>query len=369
MSCSVGIVTYHKSLSYGGCLQAFATIELVRSLGCSPFFVDYENPYEARAKSLNALRYGSIKERAAVLAKKLIYKQEHCQKRAFSSFTASLPLSEVHARSLNELGTVEADVLMVGSDQVWNPNITMGIDPVFFLQFGSARRRISFASSMGSYRMNDKELQQVASYLSRFSAISVREHFAKDQVQSLVDISVHICADPTLQLCGDRWRSFAEKIARLVPKSFILVFTVASTPSHLAPMIRELREVLQLPIVQVRLNSKKPSFVDYVISPTPFELVWLIDNAAHVLTDSFHGLAFSINMETQFTLLPNEGNNVRLLELVNLTGLSSRMRRPGEQSCVHEDIDFATARRNLARRRAEDKEWLASALGIGGVDV
>ncbi|WP_165054366.1 MULTISPECIES: polysaccharide pyruvyl transferase family protein [unclassified Adlercreutzia] len=365
MGCSVGVVTYHKSLSYGGCLQAFATMEVIRRLGGSPFFVDYENPYEARAKSSEALRHGSPRQRVAVLAKRLLYNQKECHRRAFSSFAASLPLSEECCKSIDGLDTVEADALLVGSDQVWNPKITGGIDPVFFLQFGKAKRRVSFASSVGSYQMGAEELSQVASYLSRFTSICVREDFAKGQIQPLVDVPVHVGADPTLQLHGDEWRRFAEGVDGLEPRSYILVFSVASTLSRLAPMIRDIKGALHLPIVQVRLNSKKPALVDHVIPATPFELVWLIDNAAHVLTDSFHGLAFSINMETSFTLLPNEGNNVRLLELARLSGLSSRMRQPDERSCAWEEIDFSVARESLTQRRAEDKVWLSSALGFG----
>ena len=75
----------------------------------------------------------------------------------------------------------------------------------------------------------------------------------------------------------------------------------------------------------VRLNSKKPASVDEVAPATPFELVWLIDHATLVLTDSFHGLAFSINMETPFLALSNRTNNVRLTELLGGMGLSSRM--------------------------------------------
>lgn len=59
------------------------------------------------------------------------------------------------------MADIEADALIVGSDQVWNPFITGGIEPAFFLQFGKATRRLSLASSLGSHIYNEIEQQEI----------------------------------------------------------------------------------------------------------------------------------------------------------------------------------------------------------------
>lgn len=362
MKKTVGIVTYHKSLSYGGCLQAYATMKIVEKLGYKSFFIDYENSYEARAKTTDAIFVGSPKQRFAALVKQSLFRQMDFQKKAFGSFTKSLAISDRSYSSREDLSDVSVDTLLVGSDQVWSPLITGGIDPVFYLQFGTANRRVSFASSMGSYVMSEVELATIGEYLSHFSAVSVREDFARKQIQPFIDTPVHLAADPTLQMTREEWQRIAKMPEGFHAGSFILLFMVSNSPSKYRFLLRDAKQILGLPVVQVRLNSLKPNYVDAVIPATPFELIWLIDNAAFVLTDSFHGLAFSINMETPFTLLPNKRNNVRLQELVDETGLSCRMRNSRQPSGVNETVAFSIARNWLRQRREDDIEWLRTAL-------
>ena len=360
-----GIITFHKSLSYGGCLQAYACMVLLRNAGYDPFFVDYENEYEARKKSDAVFRHGTAKEKLAAIVKKLAFRQDDYQRRAFSSFYRSLPLSPSSYSSLDEMKDIEADVLVVGSDQVWSPLITNGVDPAFFLHFGKARRRVSLSSSMGSYTMGDSELMECAGYLNDFSAISVREEFARAQIEPEVDQDVYVSLDPTLQLGANLWREYsAMPDTPLADEPYVLVFMVSSSPTRYEAILKEVREKTGYNTLMVRLNSKRPTMVDEVIPATPAELVWLIDHAALVITDSFHGLAFSINMETPFFLLPNRKNNVRLAELISSMKLDSRM--------IDETLPFAfdanapsfvKAREVLARRRAEDSRWLVGALG------
>ena len=73
----VGIITYHKSLSYGACLQAIATQECVRKLMNSDevYLIDYVNEYEARQKSWQFIFKGTIKEIAATMIKRVLFRK------------------------------------------------------------------------------------------------------------------------------------------------------------------------------------------------------------------------------------------------------------------------------------------------------
>ena len=362
---TAGIITFHKSLSYGGCLQAYASQLLLEAAGYRVFFVDYENPYEARRKSNAVFRYGSAKEKLAAIVKKAVYHQDEYQRRAFSAFHAMLPVTPDSYTDVSAMGDIEADVLVVASDQVWSPAITGGVDPAFFLGFGGAGKRISLASSLGSYLLSPEEKQECGRYLGCFDAVSVREEFACEQIAPLCSCDVHVALDPSLQIDPDCWRGIATKPSSSTTEcGYILVFMVSSSPARYERLLSLLREKLEVPIVMVRLNSKRPASVDEVVPATPFELVWLIDHATLVLTDSFHGLAFSINMETPFLALSNRANNVRLTELLGGMGLSCRM--VDESGSEVPDIaapDFSQARSVLARRRQRDSRWLTDALG------
>lgn len=365
---TAGIITFHKSLSYGGCLQAYASQLLLEDAGFDAFFIDYENPYEARKKSNAVFRYGSAKEKLAAIVKKTVFHQAEYQRRAFSAFHAMLPTTSDSFCNVDEMGDIDADLLVVASDQVWSPKITGEIDPAFFLNFGRAKKRISLASSLGSYSLSPEEQQICASYLSHFDAVSVREEFAREQIDPLCSRDVHVELDPTLQLDSNRWRGVSEKpLLSKVKDGYILVFMVSSSPVRYERILAELSAEFQVPVVMVRLNSKKPTAVDEVVPATPFELVWLIDHASFVLTDSFHGLAFSVNMETPFLALPNRSNNVRLAELLGSMGLADRMVHESEDIKLNFEMpNFTQAQEVLAKRRREDALWLAGAIeGMG----
>lgn len=361
------VTTYHKALSYGGCLQAYATLLVLRDAGYDPRFLDYENPYEARKKSFaSVVRRGSLTEIASTLAKDLVFKGRSYRQRAFGTFSASLPLTDRSYASVDEAQDVSADVFVVGSDQVWNPDITNGFESAFLLDFGDAGKRISLASSMGSHRPSEEEGLQLAAALRRFDAISVREVFAKEALAGIVDKDVRVMLDPTLLVDAPRWRALASPAEGFVPGKYILLFMVASDPHDYEGLVAQVRDAYRLPVVQVRLNSSRPRGTDVSYPATPFEFVWLVDNAAFVVTDSFHGLAFSINLETPFICLPNRGNNVRLEELLRLCDMEQRQVLDGDGSgVIGGAMDFSDARDRLAARRSADIAWLKGALDDG----
>lgn len=359
------IVTYHKALSYGGCLQAYATLLLLEDEGFTARFLDYENPYEARKKSLLAvLRKGDMREALAAIVKDLFFRGGSYRRRAFDSFSRSLPLTPRSFETLDEAREVEADVFVVGSDQVWNPDITNGLERAFLLEFGRAERKVSIASSMGSHAPTDDELVLLSSSLSGFDAVSVREEFARNVLSPVVAGDIRVLLDPTLLVEPERWRSKATPVEEVEAGKYIFLFMVANEPSRYEGIVAQLKRDSGLSVLQVRLNSSRPSGVDASYPATPFEFIWLVDNAAFVMTDSFHGLAFALNLETPFAVLPNLGNNVRLEELLSFCSMSDRQ-LDGE-GAARVDADsfpgFRLARARLADRRASDLRWVRRAL-------
>ncbi len=361
MNRRVGILTFHKSLSYGGCLQAYATYLLMRDFGYDAEFVDYENPYEARQKNAHISEMSGCKEIVSTLVKHVLFKQRKSQKRAFSSFHEEMPRSKP-CGGKKDLDSLYYDVLLVGSDQVWNPEITNGIDTAFFLDFGKAEKRLSLSSSVGSHVFNDEEKKIVQRCLAPFDAVSVRESFAKEQIQNILDRPVRVTLDPTLFIDRALWSKESIKYED-APAEYILVFMVSNSYPHYEKLLTQIKGILKLPVIMVRLNTARPHGIDHVVSPTPRELIWLISHAALVLTDSFHGLAFSINMRSRFIALPNIRNNVRLNELLNMFDLSDRMAT--DQSLkpeMMEEPDWTPADNKLPQLRASDVSWLKGSL-------
>lgn len=362
---NIKLVTYHNALSYGACLQAYATVKVLEKTGGRVEVIDFENLYEARQKEAGFLKYGSAKEIIATLVKRIFFKNEKCKKRAFGEFKKRYILTPKKYHTVAEMKDLSADVFVVGSDQVWNPEISGALEPAFFLDFGTANKRISLSSSMGSYCFNREEQAYVKTKLEAFTAISVRENHAKQQVADAgIDKDVRVTLDPTLLIDANAWREFYQKKQSYAEsdKKYILAFVIGyHKQEEVAEIFKYYSDKLGLPVWRIMLNTLKTKNVNKVIAgATPEEFVELIDHAAFVITDSFHGTAFSINMQTPFALLTNT-NPARMVELLNKCNMSDRMIKEGYYPPV-DGCDFKDAQQYLLSKRNEDIVWVKEQL-------
>ncbi len=359
----VGIVTYHKALSYGACLQAFATSYVITNkMNCIAEFIDYENKFESRQKGWGFLIKGSPKEVVMTLVKRILFKNEKCKKRAFLDFLKYQELSSVHTNVIDDLNYLKYDILVVGSDQVWNPKISNGIDDVFLLDFGKTSKKISYSSSMGGYILNEDEKRHFKNKLSHFDYISVREKHTKNQISSLVNKNIRILLDPTLLISGHEWRQIVSQHTihyKFEKNKYILAFTIGEIGEEIINAYNYFSKKLGLPIYRIMLNTYKPEGIDKVISgATPYEFIDLIDNARFVITNSFHGTAFSINLNTSFVQIPVKNNNQRMSELLNFVGLKEQSLIENDFSNIRFEIDFDEVNKKLDKKRNDDLNWL-----------
>lgn len=361
------LLTFHMTWSYGACLQAYATLEALKAVGCEAEILNFINPHERKGNEtpLQLIKGGDIKAGLVAWAKNVVFKRAKLHARAFESFHSRLPRSEGEFTSCGQMTNIEADALIVGSDQVWNPFITGGIEPAFFLQFGNANRRVSVASSLGSHCYTDEEQREIEGYLKKFDAISVREAHAVEQIAPLTDKSVFRCLDPTLLLDQTYWRRFSRKPAGFKgDERYILVFNLASRSEKEMALWKRFSLEKGLPLWRISNNTFKDKVFDKLLmGMTPEEFVWLIDHAQYVITDSFHGTAFSVNMGKPFVAMePIRGNRARIVDLLDLLGMGNRMLDEGACELPGIDLDYGHADSALSEERARCMAWIKDAL-------
>lgn len=359
------LVTFHSAWSYGASLQAFATLEAMRAFGKKFEILNYINPYAKHKNVFDLAKDGSFKQAFAAGVKDVFFKRTALHEKAFSDFQNRLPKTEAVFTDSSQLGGIEADIMMSGSDQIWNPRITGGLDPVFFLDFGSCRKRISVASSLGSYHYSSEESSSVKEYLSRYDYVSVREAHAQKELSEAAGISAFRCLDPTLLLDAEYWREFSRK-----PKGFsgdeqyILVFNLAKRPDAEERLWSDFSKKTGLPLWRISNNTYKDAVFDkLLLGMTPEEFVWLIDHAQFVITDSFHGTAFSVGMNTPFAAFPPVfGNSARIVDLLDLVNMSNRLIGENVDFGDLVEADFAEANFLLSDERGKCNDWIKRAL-------
>lgn len=362
----IGVVTFHHAKhSYGASLQAFATVRVLRNMGYDVELISYENAYEQ----------ASIKDHGVSVKKKFIlYLNKMARMYLYNGrkdpYLKSENLDHIYGCVTNKVYSNVAqmqglyyDVLLVGSDQVWNPEVTGYLDDVFLLMFGKAKRRVSYASSMGSHRLNGYERSLFKKGLDMFTSISVREAYAKEQLQPLVDRNIKVVADPTLLMTKEEWRNeFAiNENSERGSQPYILTYFVGGNLTSYWNDVKKYVDELKLPLWNIQSHSKKRGNVDRVIyAATLDEILSLLSNAALIITDSFHGTAFSINFQRQFVALLNKKNPVRVIDLLKSVGLSNRINIDTKH--VMDNINFEEVTEQLASIRDDSIQWLKNAV-------
>jgi len=350
----IGIVTIHSDFHYGAALQAFA-LNTVLSDKYNSEIIDY------RKNPTNLPEFSFVKM--------LIYHLASWKRSR--RFIAFLENSVSKQRYKNEASIIQGfkgdyDVIVTGSDQVWNP-IYSGINrlnPVFFSAFApqDKYKKISYASSLGNYTYNEEEKAVVKCWLSEYSHISTREVFGQKQLEAILGKKIEVTLDPTLLLRKEEWIRVARAVK--LKHKYVLVYNVGNSIVIDSEYARKIADENGWKVVFMSVRLTKDKNIDINIPHCgPAEFVWLFNNAEYIVTSSFHGVAFSINLEKNFINVYNPKSPQRIDMLLNSVGLEDRTVKSIEDlQLVKREINYQQASIQLDRLRKESYDYLINAI-------
>lgn len=373
-----GVLTFHRATNYGTALQAYATARIFQKFGIEVELIDYRPEYiehTLRERKLSDSR--SAKSVASILLNKMIYGQQIQKKiNRFQNFIGAMPVSEQQCESLSAVEKIvsQYDLIISGSDQLWNEKIT-GKDMTYFLPF-SHPHKISYASSFGVGQISDSRKKEILPYLSDFSAISVRENTAQKMLLEVLSMDskgappVHRVVDPTLLLDKGEWIQEAEDDVRLPKKGYILTYYMIETPI-LRAITKKLKEDTGLPVVNIKPSKRQILLREgmNMMWAGPREFLSCYAGAKYVVTNSFHGTAFAVNFEVPMYVAPLPVSmagevNSRLVDILEWYGISDRwidsLEMVAKVDATEERIDLDCAKKS---RKAESLAILEKMIG------
>lgn len=362
----VGILTFPNSISYGASLQMCALYRTVGKLGHDAEIINYHNAYMKAEKHLTA--HGtkrSLRSRIRYLAKFILHRRLEKTFRAFEKKNMVIYPSKpiVEKDKLLPLGA-RYEAVVCGSDQIWNPNI-MDSDMSYFLSFcGDETKRISYAPSFGVERISDTFAAAAGNELQQFTAISVREVAGRELVKQITKQDVQIVADPTMLVEKQEWMAM-ESAHPMGKGDYILYYTVKSSPTLLA-YCKSLSHKTGLKIVIVggnavkKLTNRDP-MLTYAVDVSPEEWLYLLHHARYVVTNSFHGTAFSIIYRKDFYVEFSSDTNSRLMNITEIFGLTDRVVKDCVCDCIS-DCDYTETDKKMPILRGESLQFLQDAL-------
>lgn len=287
----VGIVTLYGQNNYGNRLQNYATVKSINALGYSAeSLVLTRGSMLQQLKSFVKNHFLAIKHAGEVTNNK-------ARLDAFHSFSSNIPTRIVD--SVNGLDR-EYRYFSVGSDQVWNPRYIKGMEKWFYLQFCKPKQRIALSPSIGLDELNPAQCKSLSDGIRDFPRLSIREHRGAELIAKCAGRNATVLCDPTLTVSSDEWDALSNN--RLTPSEpYVFAYVLGDTGS----IANVLETVTRRGIIPVISLSDRATIGELPAGPAEF--VSLIENAKHVVTDSFHAAVFAAIFQKPLTVVKRDG--------------------------------------------------------------
>ena len=351
-------ITFQNANNYGAILQTYALQRAILKIGCDNKVINYQSEYMNRPYSSQALknkgfvRYilGNLYSIARIPR---IYE--------FSKFRKMIEMTnKINFNQLQNLEN-EYDFFICGSDQIWNGFIT-NLDPAFFLNFiKNPKKKISYAASFGFEKVPEITKKKYKDLLSDFSNINMRESSGVKIIQHLLGKASQTVLDPTMLLSVEDWNIVAKEKSNNNQK-YILIYQVGMS-SFLLKKAKKIAKLTGLKILTIPFPIGGLIKTKINFSAGPQQWIGLIKNAELVITDSFHGCAFSIIYNKRFFVCLSEGST-RISSLLNIFKLNNALILKGKEFLIDYDVDWYKVNSILEIERHKSINMLSEMLHV-----
>lgn len=373
----IGILTYHRSINYGSVLQTWATQNLLEKEGYSAEIIDYEPEYHTRINNLT--HSNTAKNRIKNLIRRPIIQYKDKQQKAFEQFRNKyLHLSHLEFSNDDNYKSLESyyDCIICGSDQIWNVH-ALDCDDIYFLPDINLKK-IALAVSVNNTDFTESRCDEnMRRWISEFDFLSCREENGSNKIRKFLndDREVYTFLDPTLMHEKDDYYPLCSD--RIIDESYIFMYKVWSG-SETHKLVSEIGKKLKKPVYTLLMTNRILSLCKLELSGikiikdhlSPSDYLSLINYADFIVTDSFHGTAFSLIFEKQFicvrekTADGSEKKDERLTNILKLTRLENRYiaLNDVDRIVAIDKIDYETVTRNRMKIAKNNIDLLRKAI-------
>lgn len=363
----IGILTLPLHTNYGGILQAYALQTVLERFGHDVIIFDKQSGYKQKWFRLPfVLSFRFIKRIIGLYNGPIWVEKVKWQKAIYArSNTQKFIDQYLHIAYFDKIENIkpdDVDCIVVGSDQIWRARYFRNIssNPAdMFLAFTEKWKvkRLAYAASFGTdqWELNTKDTQKCSYFAQLFDAISVREDSGVRLCSEKLHVPAEHVLDPTMLLSKIEYDKLikADNTHRHCLVSYVL-----DRDSCKAKIVEGLSSQFG---TEYSLN-----LAESPVPPVEFWLEGLIC-AEKMVTDSFHGTAFSINFNIPFVVLSNENRGQSRLEsILKMFHLESRMVSSLSQALkiMNEPIDWDSVNSILETQRDLSIKFLSKLLYV-----
>lgn len=348
----VGILTQHFLRNYGGIIQNYALQQVLLRLGHKPLTFEHDTCFTWWRWFLRCAKNTIIRQRLPEIPYR-----GRIGHHKFIDFIAknicSVGVNHFTAHTHNKYG---CDAYVVGSDQVWRPAFNIG-ERLYnmFLDFVPEEIcKIAYAASFGvsEWEYSEEQTSRCRQLAKRFSAVSVREESGVTLCREYFDVDAVHVLDPTLLLEKEDYMKVCANIYQSKPHLFVYVLGMTT---ELQRVVSEISEIYGLNAEYIYTNHKMKENDSIEKWFAHFR------DAEYIVTDSFHGMVFSIIFNKPFNVVMNLGGGFSRYEsLLGSIGLLDRIVQNGVVKT--DDINWNKVNDRLKEERSRSIDFINKSL-------
>lgn len=360
-----GIITFHCADNYGAMLQAYGLKRYLCDYGIEADIVRYEPPFmTGRHWWFPYIPIGGTKESF----KREVDRWKAHRRMKMDFFRLRANMRAFRRRYLvrwgqrkilfaSQMKMLRYRCYIVGSDQIWNPDITCGLRKVYFGAFDNTRKEkvVAYAASLGGAVLADKYDEEFSRLLEHVDVVSLRESAAIPYLERFNRRNITAVLDPVFLLEKKEW----EKIEKIPEKQgYILVYTT-EYDKGLIDYVQELSRNKGLSVIQLKTNTDGIAtdfLIDYTAGPSEF--LGYIHKADYIVTNSFHMVAFSIIYQKKFLAFLHSSYGTRISNILQIYGLENRLCNAVNVSEIDDFVDWRKAMHGAEEHIKKSKEFL-----------
>ena len=378
----IGIISYFNYYNYGSMLQGYALQKCIS---------DMSDDVECEIINYRNLQAGATSKRQLlkIRCKRIIYYVMHLKEvltkakyaemfairnTVFDAFLKTYTnTTKTFYRTKQQLvdSPPVYDIYITGSDQTWSPKVSGGYNETpMFLDFAiSGARKAAYAPCLGVVSLTVEQKLFLKEKLKSYSLISCREVNGSSLLSQITGQVVPAVVDPTLLLTAKQWREIMVKPKN--EKKYIFCYFLGDR-HYYRDFAKQLSKQTGLPLYYLPVNWREFSDdANRIWNAGPREFVGLIEGASYVCTDSFHGVAFSCNLNKDFFAFvkhvgkESAGDNSRIFDFLERVGLQNRLLTSYDGGLIDTStIDYNNVNKTFAAERAKAYSFINKIINL-----
>jgi len=369
----IAVVNRTNLINYGSVLQCYALCQAVKNLGYESEIIweqgNLSKNFDFRPVKIFKTMLKLIMHPS--LLKSTLKNIKEVREKEINPETVKLFLefveNNIHQKKFShkELLVVarsdEYSKFICGSDQVWCSTTTY-VDPLMYLRFAPQEKRIAYAPSIGRDYIPEYNRRQMRKYIKDIPYVSIREDDGRRLIKELTGRDVPVVLDPTLLLERKNWENLKNEYVN-IEKPYLLCYFLDTPCNEMQEAINAIAIDNNLEIVSIGRELDVEGIANLICGPSEF--LSCVSNAELVVTDSYHGMLFSMIFERKFWSVKRNyqqfDQSSRQLTILNRVNLRDRyLENPTKLSL--DTIDYKAINSILRTLRKNSLNYLSEAI-------